>query len=226
MNLIHGDSRVELKKFPDKYFDLIITDPPYGIGYAEYDDADVFFELEKEMYRVLKDDAWFVFWWSNKRLLEVKRLSLFKYKWQMMCIFPRTYSKSPLGDRTYAPIMVFQKGNPKLAYRRSDSVLAEELPFVKSRVKSGDFKPTFALSQLLLMFSKENDKILDSFMGFGSFGLVCKIFKRDFTGIEMQENRFKIAKKIIESGGINKPIPALLKDMCGKTGIQKKLKLR
>jgi site-specific DNA-methyltransferase (adenine-specific) len=30
--IINGDSYEELKKFPDNYFDSVITDPPYGLG--------------------------------------------------------------------------------------------------------------------------------------------------------------------------------------------------
>lgn len=30
--IINGDSLEELKKFPDNYFDSIVTDPPYGLG--------------------------------------------------------------------------------------------------------------------------------------------------------------------------------------------------
>jgi hypothetical protein len=31
IKLIHGDSLEELKKFPDNYFDSVVTDPPYGL---------------------------------------------------------------------------------------------------------------------------------------------------------------------------------------------------
>lgn|GEM_PF-5560804 len=32
--IICGDCREEMKRFPDKHFDLCLTDPPYGIGEA------------------------------------------------------------------------------------------------------------------------------------------------------------------------------------------------
>lgn len=212
INLINGNSINELKKFPNRYFDICITDPPYGVGYHEYDKPEALFELENELYRVLKDNAWLVFFWSIKTLPKAFQLKKFKYKWMMICNYPRTFSKTPVGDRTYTPILIFQKGNPKVIYRRSDNVLAEELPLIKGKVKSGDFKPTFALSQLVLMFSKDTDKILDPFMGYGSLALVCKLFNRDFTGIEILKERFKIAKKITNEGQINKSIPDMLNE--------------
>jgi len=202
-----GDCSNYLKKFKDNSVDIIITDPPYNINYANYDNTDIFFELEKEYYRILKPNSWFIFWWSTKRIPEISKLKLFKYKWMIICWFHSTYSKSVLGDRTFAPIFVYAKGEPKIVYRRTDSILAEELPIVQTKIKSGDFKPTFALSQLLLIFTKEGNIVLDPFMGFGSLGLVCKMFNRNFIGIEKDEIRFKIAKKIIEEEKITKSIP-------------------
>lgn len=35
--IINGDCLVEMKQFPDKHFDLVLTDPPYGIGEAAND---------------------------------------------------------------------------------------------------------------------------------------------------------------------------------------------
>jgi len=32
IQLLNADCVSEMKKFPDKYFDLAVVDPPYGIG--------------------------------------------------------------------------------------------------------------------------------------------------------------------------------------------------
>lgn len=32
--ILHGDCLEVMKTFPDKSFDLVLTDPPYGIGIA------------------------------------------------------------------------------------------------------------------------------------------------------------------------------------------------
>ncbi len=205
-----------LSKFPDRSVDIIITDPPYGINYNEYDNSNIFYELEKEYYRVLKPNSWFIFWWTIKKIPEIARLKLFKYKWMIVCLFHSTYSKCILGDRTYTPIFIFAKGEPKVIYRRTDCLLAEELPVIQSKVNAGDFKPTFALSQLLLMFTKEKNIVLDPFMGFGSLGLVCKLFNRKYIGIEKNKERIEIAKKLISEGKLVKSIPEYLKNFPDK----------
>lgn len=54
------------------------------------------------------------------------------------------------------------------------------------------------LKELILDNTNENDLVIDTCMGSGSTGIVCKELNRDFIGIELDENYFKIAKKRIE----------------------------
>lgn len=51
----------------------------------------------------------------------------------------------------------------------------------------------------ILATTKENDVVLDCFMGSGTTGVACKRLNRNFIGIELDENYFKIAKQRIES---------------------------
>ena len=43
--------------------------------------------------------------------------------------------------------------------------------------------------------SKDNDIVLDPFMGTGSCAEACRISNRNFIGIELDENFFNIAKE-------------------------------
>lgn len=54
-------------------------------------------------------------------------------------------------------------------------------------------KPTELLERLILLSSNENDLILDCFMGSGTTGVACKELNRNFIGIELDENYYKIA---------------------------------
>lgn len=60
--VINADCLEVLKQLPDESIDIILTDPPYNIGYAEW---DLFFnipEVTAEWYRVLKpNDSIFCF---------------------------------------------------------------------------------------------------------------------------------------------------------------------
>ena len=45
----------------------------------------------------------------------------------------------------------------------------------------------------------EGDLVLDPFMGSGTTGIACRNLKRNFIGIELNEDYFNTAKKRIES---------------------------
>ena len=50
----------------------------------------------------------------------------------------------------------------------------------------------------VISWSNEGDVVLDPFMGSGTTGVACVKTKRDFIGIELDNNYFEIAKKRIE----------------------------
>ena len=54
------------------------------------------------------------------------------------------------------------------------------------------------LEYLIKTYSNEGDTILDNCMGSGSTGVACMNTGRDFIGIELNEEYFKIAEKRIE----------------------------
>ena len=58
-------------------------------------------------------------------------------------------------------------------------------------------KPVLLLEDLIKTFSNENDLVVDLTMGSGSTGVACKNTNRDFIGIEMDADYFKIAEQRI-----------------------------
>ena len=60
-------------------------------------------------------------------------------------------------------------------------------------------KPIPLLENIILHSSKENDIVLDIFMGSGSTGIACKNLKRRFIGIEKDKIYFNNAKNRIEN---------------------------
>ena len=59
-------------------------------------------------------------------------------------------------------------------------------------------KPVELLEWLIKTYSNDSALVLDSCMGSGSTGIACLNTNRDFIGIEMNEEYFKIAKSRIE----------------------------
>ena len=65
-------------------------------------------------------------------------------------------------------------------------------------------KPVEIMEYLIKTYSNEGETVLDFTMGSGTTGVACANLNRDFTGIEMDEEYFKIAKDRIESALKNK----------------------
>ena len=59
-------------------------------------------------------------------------------------------------------------------------------------------KPVPLLEYLIKTYTNEGETVLDFTMGSGSTGVACKNLKRNFIGIEKEENYFNIAKKRID----------------------------
>tara|TARA_R110002073_G_scaffold262421_1_gene425485 strand:- start:358 stop:1068 length:711 start_codon:yes stop_codon:yes gene_type:complete len=59
-------------------------------------------------------------------------------------------------------------------------------------------KPVALMEYLIKTYTNENELVLDFTMGSGSTGDACKNTKRNFIGIEKDENYFKIAEKRIK----------------------------
>lgn len=60
-------------------------------------------------------------------------------------------------------------------------------------------KPVGLMEYLIKTYTNRGDLVLDFTMGSGTTGVACKRLGRNFIGIELDENYFKIAKKRIES---------------------------
>jgi DNA modification methylase len=198
-----GDARELIKDIPDKSIDAIITDPPWGVyGYDQFDDPKVLFEVQDELYRVLKENSWLIFFYTPKRLPEIlNSLKRFNYVWMMPYIFFSfgTLSRNPLGSQaSYSIILVYSKGKPKIKVARRDTIFSYELPILAdTKVKEPQFKPTGTVAELLTVFTREGDTILDPFAGYGSIPLVCELFNRKWIAFDIDPLKYEIAKKII-----------------------------
>ena len=61
-------------------------------------------------------------------------------------------------------------------------------------------KPVALLEYLIKTYTNEGDTVLDFTMGSGSTGVACKNINRNFIGIELDENYYKIATERINNG--------------------------
>lgn len=65
-------------------------------------------------------------------------------------------------------------------------------------------KPLNIIENLVLNSSKEDEIVLDPFMGSGTTGVACRMHNRNFIGIEIDKKYFEIAESRINGTEIKK----------------------
>lgn len=68
----------------------------------------------------------------------------------------------------------------------------ERNPYIKASF------PEALVKRILLDFTNEGDTVMDPFMGSGTAGIVCRHYKRNFIGVELDKNYYDIAKGRLE----------------------------
>jgi len=193
MEITNEDNMELMARYPDKYFDLALVDPPYGIGedggkartrgskktngvkknWDNHTPTAVYFN---ELFRVSKNQ---IIWGGNyfADLLPASRCWLY---WQ----------KNMGGD--------FADG--ELAWSSFDKVLKQ---FTK-RSETFDRihptqKPICLYKWLLDKYAKQGDKILDTHLGSGSIAIACHDYGFDLTACELDVDYYNAAMKRINN---------------------------
>lgn len=199
--IICGDGLELIKKLPNESVDLILTDPPYGIkkeGIKNSADLEIFYAILPECYRILRKDGFFITFFSTKLLPEIFKNNPFDYYWQFILNCPLGSVRSPIGFSKYMSCLVFKKGNPKIVKWNKD--IFNDSPSKMVEPDEGFInhptpKPKQFISELLKMFSNENDLVLDPFIGSGSTALACYLTNRNFIGFEIEEKYCNLSNK-------------------------------
>ena len=223
VKLLHGDCLNEIKKIPDKFIDLIITDPPYpttargsagnsgGMLQKDINKKGLVFthndiDCEKyvpEFYRVLKDGSHCYVMTNHVNLIHM--LNTFTANgfhfiksliWNKGNKIMGQYYMSQ-----FEYILFFRKGRGvKINNCGTSDIIS--VPNKKQKGEDGKNlhdteKPVELMKILVENSSKENGIVLDPFMGIGATGVAALSSNRSFIGIELDENYFNIAKERI-----------------------------
>lgn len=108
---------------------------------------------------------------------------------------------------------IFSTNHKNGIYKHKERDTSKRYPFVTLKfnsVKGNEKKhptqkPVDLLEYLIKTYTNEDDTVLDNCMGSGSTGVACVNTNRNFIGIELDENYFKIAEQRINDAlNINK----------------------
>lgn len=200
--IINADCMDILKQLPDKCIDLVLTDPPYGIGYDKqaYSKSGTFQGNGVARRGVYKNSNW-----DNKTpdtvvFQEIMRVS------KNQIIFGGNYIANYLPNTRCW--LVWDKNNGtnnwadcELAYTSFDKpvkkylytwngMLQEDMKNKEKRIHPTQ-KPVGLFERILLDYTNENDLVLDCFSGSGTTAIACHNLKRRFICIEKDTDYWK-----------------------------------
>ena len=176
-----------MAQFPDKYFELAIVDPPYGIGISNnpvrqmhkkkgWDSAIPTNEYFDELQRVSKNQ---IIWGGNYYDLRATQNYIVWDKKQ-----PENFSLA-MCEFAWCSIQ-----SPAKIFRYS--VLTEQNKIHPTQ------KPVALYKWLLQNYAKQGDKILDTHLGSGSSAIAAYDLGFDFIGFEIDKEYFEAAQKRID----------------------------
>jgi site-specific DNA-methyltransferase (adenine-specific) len=220
-----GDCLDLLKKLPDSSIDLILTDPPYNIGYAKWDSFDNMEEISQEFKRVLKEKgSLFIFagWSFVSKVIETFSKEFTLNDWIVWDRIKGRGGKKRLvstredilwfvkgeewifhKDKAYSTIVKKTGGLGKKNGRETRALsnvwtdISPIVPWSKERCQHPTQKPVSIGKRILDVFSNEGDIILDPYMGSGTFGVSSLELERKFIGFEKDETYFQMASNRI-----------------------------
>lgn len=230
INIKQGNSVELLKVLESNSIDLLVTDPPYKVatGGVPSDNNNVtlnknrpkgiltehsqlikiipkFSEWIPECYRVLKNETHAYFMINSSNLIQLaNEVEKAGFKIHNILIWRKnncTPSQFYMKNCEY--VIFCRKGKAKYINNMGDSKIVHDFNNIIGNKVHPTEKPVELMQYYIENSSKENDVVLDPFMGSGSTGVACLKSNRKFIGFEIDENYYQIATDRLsyEKGG-------------------------
>ena len=203
-----------MARYPDKYFDLAIVDPPYGIGADKKQNKTAMQRIKAEGkskagrgWKLYADTNWDNETPNAEYWDELFRVSKNQIVWGGN--YFTDYLPSSMGWITWDKGQRdFSLADGELAWTSYNKALrifemSRGKALAKNNEEGGRFHPTqkpVALYKWLLHnYAKEGDKILDTHLGSGSIAIACHDYGFDLTACELNKEYFDAAVKRISA---------------------------
>lgn len=197
---------VGMKRYPDKFFDLAIVDPPYGIGEdgrnnhtrsvnakakdyrakSRYDNATPGFNYFQELFRVSKNQ---IIWGGNYYIEFLKNTPC-------VIVWDKDNGENDFADCELAWTS-FDTAVRKFKWRWQ-GMLQEDMKNKQERIHPNE-KPFQLYRWLLTNYAKPGDKILDTHLGSQSSRIAAYDLGFDFYGWEIDKDYFEAGNKRFEN---------------------------
>lgn len=186
------DCMEAMKQFPDKFFELAIVDPPFGIGdkkltqggtwASKYKQGDASWDIApkktyfKELFRVSKNQ---IIWGGNYFKLPKTRCFI---------VWDKVALMDTMADCEYAWTS-FDKNAKIFRHIRNTS---------EKRIHICQ-KPVALYTWLLNNYAKQGDKILDTHVGSASSLIACHKLGFQYWGFELDPDYYALATARLEA---------------------------
>ena len=176
-----GDCFELMREIPDKSIDAVITDPPYPDYYA--DDYKYFDGILEPFNRLTCKQL--LFWTAKQSFpLDYTAIHIWDKKTGCGSMYERIFERN--GGSAYRVYRHYLINSTVAA-----SFTGDEFTGHKSQ------KPIALICELIEKHTNPGDTILDPFMGSGTTGVACVKLGRNFIGMEINPDYFKIAERRI-----------------------------
>lgn len=193
--IYNADCMDILKATPDKFYDLAIVDPPYGINVnhnmgrrrgnapsdykpAVWDNQPPPFEYFEELKRVSKNQ---IVWGANHFIERIALPSSCWIVWDKLFSHDVSFAAAELAWTSFNSV------TKKFTFSPADA----------TRIHPTQ-KPIKLYEWLLTNYAKQGDKILDTHLGSGSHAIAANKLGFEFVGVELDADYFEASIKRIE----------------------------
>ncbi len=197
-----GDSFELIKEMKDKSVDITITDPPYGMSFQS--------NYRKEKHKVIENDDKFPIEFLDEIFRVTKKAVYVFCRWDNLKDMPKPKSviawvknNWSMGDLKH------EHGRQWEAicfYAMEEHEFEKRIPDVINAERTGNnLHPTEKPLKIIreLIKCNKGQIVFDPFMGSGTTMVACKLLKRDFIGIEIDEAYCKIAEDRLKQQPLN-----------------------
>jgi len=207
--IIQGDCLEVMKDIPDKSVDLVLTDPPYGVGLkgkrtknkislqnkgyeSNFEDTPEY--IKKIVIPAIKESIRIA-----KRVVVtcgIRNMFLYPKPDDIGCVFnPSGAGMGRWGFICFQPILYYGK-DPYLEKRLGSRPNGFKDTQASEKIEGFPCpKPLKWMEWLIQRASFENDIVLDPFLGSGTTAVAAKHLGRNFIGIEISEKYCEIARQ-------------------------------
>jgi site-specific DNA-methyltransferase (adenine-specific) len=205
ITITNEDNMLLMARYPDKYFDLAIVDPPYGIDinnqsqgkgggvakkieYTKKDwdkqapDVDYF----NELIRVSKNQ---IIWGANHFIEKIP------YNASCWIVWNKENGETDFADCELAWTS-FETAVRMFKWKWA-GMLQQNMKDKEQRIHPTQ-KPVALYKWILDKYAKENDKILDTHLGSGSIAIACHDYGFELTACELDKEYYdKAIQRIV-----------------------------